>query len=686
MNKRSILFTGSIIIVHLYSISIANAVEPVPGTGNKQAAQIQSQMQLTDRLIVKLRAPKAQTAAMAPLRSTQIQKMTAIAGITLNYLRPMSGQAHVLKLPYKMTLTQARFFAAALNKNVSIAYAVPDIRVQAMKIPNDPLYVKQWHYKAAIKHGMNLPGAWNITTGSATTVTAVIDTGILPHADLDPARIVPGYDFIADLATANDGNGRDPNPTDPGDGVPFVRNSSWHGTHVAGTIGAWTNNGMGVAGIDWAGKILPVRVLGVGGGWTSDVVDAIVWAAGGMVPGVPANANPAHVINLSLGGAGACGPVWQNAIDTAVAKGTTVVVSAGNSSADAAAFTPASCNNVITVAAHNNMSAISYYSNFGAAVKIMAPGGEQFFTNDPGGVLSTLDSGIITALGDNSYRFYQGTSMAAPHIAGLAALMHAVNPSLTPAQISTAIQNSARPFIPGGLCLLNPGRCGAGIADAKAAVLAVTPPSAPSQQIATAVSDTQIDITWTDNASNETGFKIERKTGAIGIYQQIATTAANITSFKDTTGSEGLTYYYRVRAYHAYASSPYSNRAFATTLPAAPTALSASAVSATQIQLSWTDNSAIEAGFKIERSKDGVNYTPFTKTAANVTSYTHSGLSPSTTYYYRVRAFDANGNSSYSNANSATTGGIGGGSFGSILFPLALLWMIRFSIRRKGAA
>jgi len=682
MSKSLILIIGITLLGQISNTIIANGMEQDTRSVKMQP----DQMEYTDRLIVKLRILNTQADKTVPLHSSQVLKMNVAAGVSLNYLRPMSGHAHVLKLPYKMTLTQAAFFAASLNKDSAIAYAVPDIRVHPMKIPNDPLYAQQWHYNSSTSNGMNLPGAWNITTGAATTVTAVIDTGILPHADLDPARIVPGYDFIADLATANDGNGRDPDPTDPGDGIPFATKSSWHGTHVAGTIGAWTNNGVGVAGIDWTGKILPVRVLGVGGGWTSDVVDAIVWASGGVVPGVPANTNPAHVINMSLGGVGPCSPVWQNAIDSAIAKGTTVVVSAGNSSADAAGFTPASCNNVITVAAHNNMSAMSYYSNFGAMVKVMAPGGEQFFNNDPGGVLSTLDGGTITALGDNSYRFYQGTSMASPHIAGLAALMHAVNPTLTPTQISTAIQNTARPFIPGSLCSLNPGHCGAGIADAKAAVVAVMPPFAPGNPIATAVSDTQINITWTDNSTNETGFKIERKPGTGGVYKQIATTAANVTSFTDTTGREGTTYYYRIRAYHAYANSAYSNQAFTTTPPAAPSALSTTAVSARQIKLSWTDNSAVETGFKIERSKDAINYTQVARTAANITSYTNNGLNASTVYYYRVRAFSASGNSPYSTVSSTTTWGTGGGSFGSSVFLLALLWVTSLSIRRKEAA
>lgn len=677
MNSSLILLLGIVLVGSLYNFSTAYGVES--GAGKIQMGS----MELTDRLIVKLRTPKMQQAVEMPLRSAEMKKMSALAGISLSYLRPMSGHAYVLKLPYKMTIAEANNFSASLARGVSIEYAAPDAPVHAMRVPNDPLYAKQWHYHVSSSNGMNLPGAWAITTGAATTVTAVIDSGILPHTDLDPARILPGYDFIVDIATANDGDGRDPDPTDPGDAAPGGGHSTWHGTHIAGTIAAWTNNGIGVAGIDWRGKLLPLRVLGVGGGWSSDVVDAIVWAAGGVVPGVPPNANPADVINMSLGGAGACNPAWQNAIDTAVAAGATIVVSAGNSSADAASFLPASCNKVITVAAHNNMGAISNYSNFGPAVEIMAPGGEQFFSRDPGGILSTLDGGITTALGDNIYALYQGTSMAAPHISGLVALLLAANPSLTPAQISTAIQNSSRPFNPGGFCVLIANRCGAGIADAQAALLSVTPLLAPSNQSATAVSDTRINLSWIDNASNEVGFKLERKTGIGGTYVQIATVAKNVTSFTDSTGSEGVTYYYRIKAYHAYAASAYSNDAFATTFPVAPSGFAAASVSAASINLTWTDNSAVEKGFKVERSTDAVSYTQIAITAANITSYDDAGLAPFTTYYYRVRAFQTFGNSLYSSVSQATTGGRWGGSFDSSLLLLGLLWIVSISIRYR---
>lgn len=184
--------------------------------------------------------------------------------------------------------------------------------------------------------GLNIRPAWDKATGSGTVV-AVIDTGITSHADLN-ANILAGYDFISDATTARDGNGRDSNAADEGDwyaanecgaGIPAA-SSSWHGTHVAGTVAAVTNNTTGVAGTAYGAKVVPVRVLGKCGGSLSDIADAIVWASGGTVSGIPANANPAEVINMSLGGGGSCSTTMQNAINGAVSRGTTVVVAAGN--------------------------------------------------------------------------------------------------------------------------------------------------------------------------------------------------------------------------------------------------------------------------------------------------------------------------------------------------------------------
>lgn len=320
---------------------------------------------------------------------------------------------------------------------------------------------------------MNVPGAWATSTGSGVTV-AVIDTGYVTHSDV-AGNIVAGYDFISDTAVSVDGDGRDSNPADPGDWYATDEcgtgtgssNSSWHGTHVAGTIAAVTNNSKGVAGIAYNAKVSPLRVLGKCGGYDSDIIDAITWASGGTVSGVPANTNVAKVINMSLGGSGACTSATQTAITAAVNRGTTVVVAAGNENSNTSGFSPSSCSNVINVAATSRTGARASYSNYGTLVDIAAPGG-QTSTGTANGILSTLNSGTKTA-STESYAYYQGTSMATPHIAGLVALMKSANSSLTPAQIESAIKTNAR-ALPGACT----GGCGAGLADATKTVQAVS--------------------------------------------------------------------------------------------------------------------------------------------------------------------------------------------------------------------
>jgi serine protease len=314
-------------------------------------------------------------------------------------------------------------------------------------------------------------------------VVAVIDTGYRPHADLS-GQFLPGYDFITDTTIANDGNGRDSDASDPGDAVlagecgngkPSAdQNSSWHGTHVAGTIAAATNNGAGVAGIAFGAKIVPVRVLGKCGGYTSDIADGIIWASGGTVSGVPVNANKARVINMSLGGGGACGSTTQAAINGARSRGTVVIVAAGNENTDAGSSNPANCAGVVTVAATNRSGGRAYYSNYGSVVDVAAPGGDV--RSAGGGILSTLNAGLKAPAGD-SYAFYQGTSMATPHVAGVAALMLARNANLTPDEVEAKLKSSARAFP--STCT----GCGSGIVDASAAVDAAagtTTPTAPT--------------------------------------------------------------------------------------------------------------------------------------------------------------------------------------------------------------
>ena len=424
----------------------------------------------TDRLIVKLRDPVARDPGM------RITEIAGRAGEPLQRLRGMSGGAHVVQLSRQMSRAEANAVARSLASDPNVAYVEPDLRMHALRVPNDSLYAQQWDlFEPA--GGINMPAAWDLTIGSSNITVAVIDTGVRNHADL-AGRLVAGHDFITDTATSNDGNGRDTDASDPGDYGCNGSASSWHGTHVAGTIGAASNNGAGVAGVNWASKIQPVRVLGKCGGYTSDIVDAMRWAAGIAVVGAPVNATPARVLNLSLGGGGACGATFQNAVNDVTARGTVVVVAAGNSNADAANTAPASCAGVVAVAATVRNGGRASYSNYGSKVAIAAPGGGA-----GGGIVSTLNTGTTVPAAD-SYASYQGTSMASPHVAGVVSLMLSANPALTPAQVLAKLQSSARAFPVGTGSDCSKALCGAGIVDATAALggsVPVDPPPVPGR-------------------------------------------------------------------------------------------------------------------------------------------------------------------------------------------------------------
>jgi serine protease len=405
---------------------------------------------------------RGQASAARALSDTQ-----ARYGISMKSVRTIATGAEVMRLDRKLSQAELDDLIATLAKNPAVEYAEEDKIMLPLFTPNDPSYAQQWHYFEAAG-GLNLPPTWDITTGTGVRV-AVLDTGFRPHADL-AANLVGGYDFISDPTIAGDGNGRDSSAIDPGDFTAGGR-SSWHGTHVSGTIAAVTNNGAGVAGVAFGAKVVPVRVLGRGGGTTSDIADAIIWASGGTVPGVPANPNPARVINMSLGGGGACGATTQNAIASARSRGTVVVVAAGNSNTNVSTATPANCPGVVAIAAVGRTGGKASYSNFGALVDVAAPGGDQR-TGQANGVLSTLNAGATTP-GADSLAFYQGTSMATPHVAGVVALMLSVNGSLTPDQVENILKTTTRAFP--ATC----SQCGTGIVNALAAVNAArgnTPP------------------------------------------------------------------------------------------------------------------------------------------------------------------------------------------------------------------
>ncbi|MDP3671525.1 MAG: S8 family peptidase [Telluria sp.] len=435
-------------------------------------AETQHGVNDTDRLIVKYKdaAAAGKSAAHVPAIAKERMAFAARAGqqfgVSMKALHTIATGAHVLGLNRKMSIDEVAALARELEaRDPSVEYAEPDRIMQKMFTPNDPRYAEQWHYYET-NGGLRLPAAWDKATGAGINV-AVIDTGYRPHADLS-GQFVQGYDFISSATMANDGGGRDTDARDPGDaiiagecgsGVPAQdQSSSWHGTHVSGTIAALTNNGVGVAGVAYRAKIVPARVLGKCGGYTSDIADAIIWSSGGAVSGVPANANKARVINMSLGGAGACSSSMQSAINGARSRGSVVVVAAGNSNTDASSANPANCAGVVTVAAVGRSGGRAPYSNYGSVVDLAAPGGDA-----NGGVLSTLNSGR-TAPGSDSYAFYQGTSMATPHVAGVAALMLSKNANLTPDEVESKLKSTARAFP--ASC----SGCGTGIVNAAGAV------------------------------------------------------------------------------------------------------------------------------------------------------------------------------------------------------------------------
>ncbi len=481
----------------------------------------------THRLIVKYKDPTITYRALRnlPLDTAQLDQLGVAARQPVAHERTMGGGEYLLRVLKALPRDELQASADRIAALPGVEYAIVDDLKFPTAVPNDPQYANQWHYKSppAEAGGVNLPPAWDLTTGSASVFIAVMDTGILPHPDL-AGRVTTGYDMIDDNLVANDGDYRDPDPFDSGDWITsaeaslaggwfegcYLSNSSWHGTHVAGTIAAASNNGLGVAGVNWVSKIVPVRVLGKCGGYTSDIVDGMRWATGISVPGVPVNQNPAKVLNLSLGGSGPCSNFEQTAINAMIAAGSTIVIAAGNDNENASDHSPGNCNGVITVAATGRAGQRAQYSNFGSIVEIAAPGGA-----DGDYILSTLNTGSTLANPTGYYyEYYGGTSMATPHVAGIVSLMLSVNPTMTPAQVLSTIQTTARAFPSNTIRNCTTSICGAGIIDAYAAVLSAkgggpVPPGGSSTTLASSAnpsnSGANVTFTATVVGTNPTG-------------------------------------------------------------------------------------------------------------------------------------------------------------------------------------
>ena len=580
MLKRNLLLAALSLITGL-AIAPARATEVVHT--HRQATAVPDM----GRVIVKFRSnasvlsssrSSAQSASAGSAGVQAASRMSARLGIALTDGRALGARTQVLK---SSSLGSAAL-AKRLAQDSEVEWAVVDGRrfITSVTAPNDPLYpdnlsatlsdltAGQWYLRAPTStyvSAINGPGAWTKATGS-NVVVAVLDTGIRPdHPDL-AGKIVAGYDFISDAAIANDGDGRDSDPTDPGDWVSdadaatstfsgcTVENSTWHGTQVAGIIGAASDNGLGMASVAPNVSILPVRVLGKCGGYDSDIIDAMRWAAGLSVSGVTTNTHPAQVINMSLGATGSCSAAYQEAVSDVTAAGVVVVAAAGNESVAAGA--PANCPGVIAVGALRHVGTKAGYSSLGSAVAISAPGGNcGSGTLCAYSILSTVNDGTTTA-GNNTYsdgtNYAIGTSFAAPMVSGTAALMLSLDSSLTPASVKSLLQSSARTFptsggsagigtcqAPSGSteqdeCYCTTSTCGAGMLDASAALSAVAALTPPTASVTLSASSVTAGTSVTLDGSASSG----QNGASIASYSWAITSGSSLASFSGgTTGS-----------------------------------------------------------------------------------------------------------------------------------------------------
>ena len=397
------------------------------------------------------------------------------AGVEASYSRKLAVGADLIRLNGITDKAQVERVLRELKADPTVKYAelngieypVDGERVQLasdaipQQVPNDQHYQRyQWHMHNPVG-GINVEKVWDSNKGEGVVV-AVLDTGILPdHPDFGD-NLLEGYDFIIQASRSRrPADGRVPGALDYGDWRAaeecgegtIAANSGWHGTHVAGTVAEASNNAIGMAGVAPNATILPVRVLGKCGGLTSDISDAIIWAAGGDVDGVPKNENPAEIINMSLGGLNVCGDLYQEAINKATALGALVIVSAGNNNRDTTTQRPANCQNVMAIAATGIAGARASYSNYGAKVDISAPGGGGGVDGNPNGYVWQTGYGGATTPTSGTYGYYgkSGTSMAAPHVAGVAALVQSSltangHDPLGPDALKTLLKTSVRPF------------------------------------------------------------------------------------------------------------------------------------------------------------------------------------------------------------------------------------------------
>jgi serine protease len=486
----------------------------------------------TPRVIVKFRdqAAGASATRQAPTVQARIGELSARQAVALKLARSVSDRTHALWLERPMRGRELDRMLKRLAADPSVEYAVADRRKYRAAIPDDPLFNQaretgQWWLttpNSTFVSAIDGPRAWDLTIGVPGMVVAVVDTGALfDHPDLgrvaQGGKYLPGYDFVGGagssdaLKIANDGDGRDAEASDPGDWIDSsdrrdplfsdceLSDSSWHGVHIAGIVGARSNNGTGGAGIGWNTPILPVRVLGKCFGYDSDIIAGMRWAAGLSVPGAPANTTPARVVNLSLGAIEECTAPYVNAVEELRARNVLVVAAAGNDGANEVAA-PGNCPGVVAVTALRHVGTKVGFANYGPRVTIAAPGGNcvNVGPNEPClyPIISADNSGTKQP-GAMIYGGKLGTSFSTPMVSGVAALMLSRDPLLTNddlierLRITTRVFPAADPalfscadpkFVPDadgklpndGQCNCTSTTCGEGMLDAGRAVRAAT--------------------------------------------------------------------------------------------------------------------------------------------------------------------------------------------------------------------
>lgn len=465
MKRPPLILASAILATLAPCMSGAAEYNPV-AREPRSAAQDASASSFVD-VIVKLRPDSAsdefQKLANGDRRVAALSKRT---GLALDLKREISGAMIASRLILGSDSETAAL--ERLRADPAVEFAVPDRRRYAHAVPNDPLFNGQWYLQNAEVSAVNATAAWDRELGISGVVVAVLDTGVrYDHPDLgrgdQGGKLLPGYDFVTGTPQANDGNGRDNDPTDPGDWVndadktanPSLANctvtgSSWHGTRVAGMIGALTNNSSGVSGLSWNSFILPVRVLGKCGGTDSDILAGMRWAAGLTVNGVPANPTPARIINMSLGSESACEASYRAVIDELTARKVLVVISAGNEGTMVSS--PGNCPGVASVAALRHAGSKVGFSNLGPEVTIGAPGGNCVNVNG-GPCLFSLDTTSNSGTQAPATNVYTdqinsnlGTSFSAPIVTGIAALMVSRNANLSTVQLLARLREGARPF------------------------------------------------------------------------------------------------------------------------------------------------------------------------------------------------------------------------------------------------